>query len=331
MLSPFAIKQLIRYFDSIDRAVVSPMVGKRPKDEEYLTELLIDLLDEEVGVDVRLDFPLHELRATLSNAGDPLDVSFSLETHKHPKKYENLVSQADIGLIVRYQNYYEPSQSGQRSWLLQAKRLFPDSLSPLRYSTISTFKSKTPKQQIRIEDLAKFINLDSFRYLLYCPRPNTLDADVAKELAYHRNKAVVGHIYDYAYGQALYDEVAAGGTSIGAGIFVANHKHTPANLGQVHSQVMRSTMPLSWFLLQHIPHEGRLNPDSYEDEHLLRDEESDIVSKIACGDPEVVDIIASNLGGGEAWNGTWLPHATMTITMSIGTRSDRPNWNRRAP
>ena len=325
MLSPYAIHHLLKHFDAIDRAVTRQMVYPRPKDEEQLTGTLVDLLDEEVQKLERISYGIQELRNDLAEASEPISVDYSIETHKYSKEFEGLVTQADLGLIVRFENNYEPTLSGERSWLLQAKRAYPTSLSPTYYEAKSKFGAFKAGQHQRIESLIKFVDADFFRYLLYCPRPETLDEKSRLELAYFRGKRTSAEVFDFAYGLELWDDIRGGAKTVAAGVFVADVGTLPKCLGEVHSGIFKRATPLSWFLIQHLPARGN---HSWSHDSLLDDHhDSDLVAKIVRGDVTVRDEIAKALGD-KTWKGELLPAATLTVTISAGQRNvrDRFSW-----
>jgi hypothetical protein len=326
MLSPYVIHQLLRHFDAIDRAVTRQMVYPRPKDEEQLTGTLVDLLDEQVQVHEHVEYSAAQLRSDLAEASEPVAVSFSLETHKYTKEFEGRISQADLGLIVVYENNFEPHLSGERSWLLQAKRVYPSSFNPTRYEARSKFGAVNAAQEQRIRDLIKFVDSDFFRYLQYCPRPETLDEATTLELSYFRGKALSEQIFDFAYGLELRDDIRSGSKTVAAGIFVSPIDPAPKCLGHIHASIFRWVTPLSWFIIQHIP---GLSRHSWDPESLLeRHVDHELVKKIVRGDPEVVDAIADALSD-KRWSGELLPAATVTVTITAGARNfrDRFRWD----
>jgi hypothetical protein len=322
MLSPYTLRLLLKHFDAIDRAVTRYMTYPRPKDEEQLTGTLIDLLDEQVQISEKIDYPIVNLREDLAKAIEPLNVSYALETHKYTKEFEGKVSQADLGLIVKYENHFEPELSSQRSWLIQAKRAYPTGLNPTTYEARAKFGAIDPKQEQRIRDLVKFVDKDFFRYLLYCPRPKTLDKNTREELSYFRNKALRDNLFDFAYGLEMRDDILNGSETIAAGMYISPIDGCPKCLGEVHASILERATPFSWFLIQHIPH-GR--HEWVSNSLLEHHEENELVSQIVRGDPEVVNIIANVLSD-KNWNGQLLPPATLTIKISIGSKRDRFRW-----
>ncbi|MBY5705802.1 hypothetical protein HFO38_24315 [Rhizobium leguminosarum] len=336
MLSPYAIDKLLKHFDAIDRHVTRYMTYPRPRDEESMTAMLVDLLDEDVQVREGIAYNIRNLREDLAAVSDPTSVAFTLETHRYRKDFENRVSQADLGLIVRYENHYEPELSGQRSWLLQAKRLYETKYDPSRrYEPRARFGAFDAEQDARIRELVRHVDDDFFRYLLYCPRPDALDQSTRTELSYFRSRAVASDIFDFASGLQVRDDVLDGFPTLAAGIFVADVEGCPKTLGAVHAGLLTSATPFSWFIVQHIPgarphprggFPDRLGPRRGFD---LQRGADDLVSRIVRGDEEVVGIISKELSE-RTWDGALLPAATLTITISAGepVDRDRPRWDK---
>lgn len=321
MLSPFATRLILKHFNAIDEAVTGKLLYKRARDEEEITKSLVDALDEECQSQENISFGIDQLRNELLKAGDPTSVDLSIETHSYTKTWEHYVSQADIGLIIRYQNYFEPNLSRSWSWLLQAKRAFLTSGNNPQYNAASRFSSYDHAQHERIKALVKFVDADFFRYLLYCPRPSRLEVSARQELAYLRGTSLQDEIFDFTYGLELRDDLRDGSPTIEAGMFVSELEPFPKNLGEVHRGIFRGTTPFSWFLLQHLPGRGRHHWD--EDDHWSANQGNEIAERLVKGDPEVIREIMIRLGEGE-FELKVLPSATITITVSQGTNNVTP-------
>lgn len=320
MLSPFATSLILRHFNAIDEAVTGKLLYKRPRDEEDITKSLVDALDEECQLQENIAYSIDHLRNDLLVAGEPTFIDLAIETHSYSKKWERYVSQADLGLIVRYENHYEPRLSKSWSWLLQAKRVFPVPDTPAEYGADSKFESFDIAQHKRIKQLVKFVDADFFRYLLYCPRPSRLVNSARQELAYLRGTALNDSIFDFAYGLELRDDLRNGSPTIAAGMFISKLDPFPRNLGAVHGEIFRGTTPFSWFLLGHIPGRGRHQWDEYE--HWPSNQDNEIVQAIVKGNAEVISEIMTSLEDRE-FNLKLLPSATITVTVSQGTENVR--------
>lgn len=331
MLSPYAIHHLLKHFDSIDRCVSRYFTYPRPKDEEQLTGTLVDLFDENVQRQENVAYGLDKLRADLKEASEPISVNFGLETHKYTKEWEGRVTQADLGLVVKYENIYEPSLSGKRSWLLQAKRLFPLSLNPTVYGTGSKFTSWDNEQERKIRQLIRFLNgdkdsnhpkyIDFFRHLLFCPRPSCLDEKTRFALSYQRTRALSGELFDFAYGLELRDDLRNNHQTVGAGIFLSTVENFPETLLSVHEQIFGDVTPLSWFLIQHIP-VGR-SRSSRQQCLIYGHEENELIERIVSGDREVADDISVMTKGIPLGDFKFLPHSTLNVTITVGPQNYR--------
>lgn len=325
MLSPYATHHVLKHFNSIDEAVAAKLLYKRPRDEEDLTKSLIDALDEECQEQENISYTIGELKDNLAKNGEPTYVDLEIETHAYSKQWERYVSQSDLGLIVRYKNYYEPMLSRSWAWLLQAKRLFPVKGTNNQYSSDCKFESFDKRQHERIKRLQEFLDADFFRYLFYCPRPERLEDTVRQELAYLRTASLRDEIFDFTYGLELRDDLRNGSRTAAAGIFVSKVEPCPKNFADVHSRIFNGTTPLSWFILEHIPGRGRHHP--LEDEHWHSNLNNDIAEKLVRGDAEVIHEVMTRLEDKEM-DLKILPSATITVTISQGTenvrRLDRP-------
>lgn len=312
MLSPFAIHRLLKHFDAIDRAVSVLMSYPRSKDEEQLTGHLVDCFDPILTKHTGLEYTSAQLAADLKNAQEPLSVKYGIQVHKYSKTYENRVSQADLGIILRYEDNYNPVNSSSKSWLLQAKRLYPTSIDPMTYDLRAKFGAVDAHQEERIHQLVHSIDTDFFRYILYCPRPDeNMSAETSQALSYLRNEAISDEIFDFAYGLELRDDLKTGSSTVAAGVFVAKTSPSPSTLADVHEKIFDTSTPLSWFLIKNLPHGG------YGDADIGRQFHNEIVEKIVKGDESVARDIAIHLNDNQ-WNGKMLPAATLTITISVG-------------
>ncbi|MBG8556092.1 hypothetical protein [Hymenobacter guriensis] len=332
MLTPNAFNCLLRHLDEIDRVVAAHLLRKRPWSETHLTSLLCDLLDEDTQSDTQLTYPLADLRRDLAQEDGLLGVQLSVETVEHNGTYERYISQSDIGLRLVFDNLLEPTTSWIRPYLLQAKRLFPQQEVPLRYTELSRFKSADKEQDARILLLTELFGKPYLKYLLYCPRPEKMEADVSSKLAYLRNKQLNRHIFDYTAGMALHQALSNGSVTLKAGLFVADPEHNPVNLGAIHAGILHATLPFSWFIAlnfldddwssqQFVP-TAVLRPDPASAEFQL-------VDGIVTGKQEIIEQLlekarASNLDGVPA-NIQIIPRHTITVRVSVGEQLDPDN------
>ncbi len=321
MLSPFATHHILKHFNAIDNAVTAKLLYKRPRDEEDLTKSLIDALDEECQLQENLTYRIDQLHGDLNGNGEPTYIDLSIETHTYTKQLERYVSQADLGLVIRYENYYEPQLSTSWSWLLQAKRLFPINQTANEYNTDCKFASYNKEQHDRINKLRNLIDANFFRYLLYCPRPEQLKDEVRQELSYLRSSSLKEEIFDFTYGLELRDDLRNGSPTVAAGMFISKVDPFPKNLGAVHGSIFQNSTPFSWFLLEHIPGNGPHKRD--EEGYERSNQDNEISERLVKGDPGVINEVMTRLEDKEL-NLKILPSATITVTISQGSENVRP-------
>jgi hypothetical protein len=188
MLSPRAVRLVLRHFDAIDQAISQRLTRKRPWGEEALTHLLCDLLDFETQQEEKVSYTIVQLLEDLAKSDEPLDIRLRIDTHQYPKHLETWVTQSDLGLIISFQDQFDAEQSTTTAWLLQAKRLFPSKNGA--YETDSKFDSVNPAQEARMKALRDWAQEDFVKYILYCPRPKKLGPPVRAALNQLRTNPV---------------------------------------------------------------------------------------------------------------------------------------------
>jgi hypothetical protein len=253
MLSPRAIRLFLKYFDSIDHALSRRLVRKRTWDEEALTFLLTELLDEEGQLDHNVPYPHDTFLKDLSATDEPMSIAVHLETHSYPKSMERYITQSDIGLILSYEDQFDQAASFRRGWLFQAKRLFYSRQRHENgFTANSGFDSMNPEQHERIKRLRDWARCDFIRYLLYCPRPSALDQSVREQLCAARSRALAQDIFDFSLGLELRDDFLSGAPTVAAGIFVALLDSFPGSLVAVHASLFKGVSPFSWFIVSQL-------------------------------------------------------------------------------
>lgn len=324
MLSPRALKILLRHFDAIDEAVTKRLTRKRPWSEEALTGQLCDLLDGETQVEENIGYTLRQVHEDLARSDEPLSIQLRIDTHQYPKHLEHWVTQADLGFIVNYQNQFEPKLSRSSAWLLQAKRVFPSG-NTSNYSRNSKFKSTDPEQHRRMEALQDWAHSDFIRYLLYCPRPRSLETKVREELNQLRTNAIAADIFDFALGLQLRDDLLSENPTVAAGMFIANLDGMPNTLGETHRGIFNTTTPFSWFIVQHMV-KGRNSIDQRG--HMLRDEtgpgaKAKDIERLVRGDHRVLEGFELPEGMSNETFPKLLPAHTIEVSVTCGTDRQR--------
>ena len=324
MLSPIAFDLIIKHFDAVDRVVAARLSRKRTWHEPALTSLLCDLLDNETQEDYRLSYTLRQLNETLS-AFDSLEMYATLETHEYPSHIERWVTQSDLGFVVNFKNLMISSDSWTASWLLQAKRLYPISNNPVQYDETSQFGAANSAQRARIKKLIDATGVSFIKYLLYCPRVESLDHVIRQKMRYLHNRSLANHIFDYTFGLQLYNELLKADNSLGAGLLIANPYCLPGTFGAAHSGMLKplmppswgpsrppswpSIMPFAWFLALQLAGE---RPD-------IDQSASDRVHSIVTGDIEAVEQVLKLFNDdSEKAPEPFLPSRTLTIGVYVG-------------
>lgn len=276
MLSPRAIRLFLKYFDSIDEALSRRLIRKRVWDEEALTFLFTELLDEDAQADHTLLYPHDNLVKDLTLSDEPLSVLVQLETHSYPKPMERYVTQSDVGLILSYEDQFNRDMSFRRGWLLQAKRLFPTHHTYEHgFTENSKFESHDPAQHERMRKLRDWAECDFIRYLLYCPRPASLDKSVRERLSAARSRALASDIFDFALGLELRDDFLSTTPTVAAGIFVTLLDALPDSLLAVHAGLFSGVSPFSWFMVSQFAQTHGIHHHSMERDRMMPRDRSD--------------------------------------------------------
>lgn len=252
MISPAVVGPILRHVDAIDAALSRRVARKRPWDEPALTSLLCDLLDAETQREENVDHSVEELNRDLQQIDGLVRVDFSIDTHAYTPSWERWVTQADLGIVVRFDDRFTPEKSWSTAWLLQAKRIYPRRRTSAVFDETSRFLAIDPRQHERMTRLAGIVGVPFVCYLLYCIRPSSLDDITRHKLAHFRNTSLSGEIFDYLLGLHLHRELSASDNSLAAGVFVASIDDCPSSLGDVHRKILQNTLPLSWFLISHL-------------------------------------------------------------------------------
>ena len=247
MFSLRAIHYLIKYFNSIDKKLSNYLVRKQPWDEESLTRMFCDLLDQDYQEEDNIDYTLTQLYSDLSKANDPIALDVSIETHHYTKSYEHNITKSDIGLILEYIDQFNSKNSFKSYLLFQAKRLFP---VQYEYTIKSKFNSFEKHQHNEITKLNEWAGGNFVSYLLYCPRPEKLIKTTRERLVYARNEAFENNIFDFAFGQELRDDLLHDSRTIAAGIFVSEVNKMPCEFYEIHKSIFQGFSPFSWFIVQ---------------------------------------------------------------------------------
>jgi hypothetical protein len=281
-----------------------------------------------------LAYSIESLNNDLSSIDGLLDVSFAIETHEYSPQVERWITQSDLGFVINFEDHLIPQESWSISWLLQAKKLFPDKRTPVKYSESSRFLSHDSKQAERMKKLEESIGIEFIKYLCFCPRPSDLDSITQIKLAHLRNLQLSRNIFDFTLGLELRDELSKIDSSLAAGLFISRIDDYPKSLGEIHKNILSASHPFSWFIASHFT--GR---DLQGNDRLLRHGRGPLRNSkrnmIGDGDPRGEEIVEAIVKGKEAaikhvieicCNGEnvakefqILPPHTMTINIGVGT------------
>jgi hypothetical protein len=282
MISPKAIHLLIKYFDAIDRLFSKYMNRKRPWEEEALTTVLCDLLDEDYQIEENISYSKIDLYNDFSKFDEPMALYTKIETHKYTKHIESNVTFADLGLIINYQNQFDRNTSFKRCWLLQSKRLFRDDRRN-EFTTESKFKSYNEKQHINIQNFNKKYEDEFIKYLLYCPRPDNLEKTIREKLAYTRNKTLSADIFDYTFGLELHNDLLNENSTISSSLFFCSPTSFPNDFLSVYKQLFQGMTPFAWFLIQHFNNDRSLGR-SWDIDYNINNNYEKEIERIVKGD-----------------------------------------------
>jgi len=178
---------------------------------------------------------------------------------------------------------------------LQAKRLTPWTLNPLSYSEASPFTAIDKDQRRRIEILNEILGAPYLKYLLFCPRSDSVDNDTKIKLAYLRNKTLSSRIFDYTHGLEIYKKLLNNNESLKAGIFITDTHNSKVNFGWLHNSILERSFPFSWFIAMnfsqnhdflHVPHKNN-DPGNYKN----GSDNHEIVEGILEGNKEKIDVL----------------------------------------
>jgi len=183
-LTPRDAKLLVRFLDSVDSIVTARLLPDAKVDEPHLTSTLRETLDERFTGFHALPYGLSQLKADLAQDDTAMKVSLSIEAKEYSPNVENRITQADLGVVLRYDNFFRPNESFAKAALFQAKRLFCASRNHrLSYSEDDRFESFDTKQLLRIVSLSEKHG-SLIYYLFYCPRPEVYDEQTRRKLRY---------------------------------------------------------------------------------------------------------------------------------------------------
>jgi hypothetical protein len=279
------------------------------------------LLDEESQHRFKMRRDLDWLRRKLARALPLLDVSFTIETHAYPSSYERWVSQSDLGLILRFEDNIVPARTWETAALLQAKRIFPARGGG--YELNSRFLSHDKLQQKRMLELNRFLDYPLARYLLYVPRPEWLDPEMAATLRHRRDVNLLGQRFDRPPGLELHRDLRRNGTSLDAGLIVAPANHKFGRYDDTYATLFKSTLPWSWFMASALV--DLFWPVALGSNFSISvpdDLDTSTLVGLVSGDADIAQTVIAGTGWSDRDPVPFLPARSVTVVATVGAEFD---------
>lgn len=177
----------LNFFSEIDINLSKRFNLSMRADEDHLTSLLCEMLDQEGSILHNISYGVKQLNDDLRKINSSLNANIALKTISYNKKQESNITCADLGIIIDYKDNINKTESFSKGILLQAKRLYLDTKN--LYSLKSKYGGFKQDQHQEIKVLLDNLhncnaNDDCFRYLLYNPQFNSLTKDSQEKIEY---------------------------------------------------------------------------------------------------------------------------------------------------
>jgi hypothetical protein len=326
VFTPRDIRLFLKYFSSIDKILTQRFAFGFSPDEEHLTSLLCELLDQRGAELHRLEYSLTQLNEDLILQDSLLRVELDISTHQYNKYQERYRTQADLGIIISYNDNIIPKHSFRKGLLIQAKKLYPNYHN--RYEIHCEYTAFDSDQHKRLIELIKHIkmteptlNTDCARYLLYNPQLRLLPVSEQQKVKYFQMIRENEEIFDYIYGLERYHS-----------LFIDDDQSKLLDIGSIF---------LSLDVLHEVsarPVKGKPNEIKYYPFRL-----ENIIEKVDIFDNSFAWFLVFGLllGNAGCSSKVWLnqisgfrddvssdfgfvpPRYTMTISVSVGTRTNQ--------
>ncbi|WP_414551291.1 hypothetical protein [Anabaena sp. CCY 0017] len=172
VLRPYEAQCFSKYFKCVDMLLAKRLSLGFLSDEEHLTSILCELLDEDGSQLHHLTYSLSDLNNDLKQNCGLLQADVSISTSDYNKYQERHFTQSDLGIVLEYKDYIERDYSFSRGVLIQAKKLFPSQNSDYNFN--SKYESFDSEQHERLEKLnqiyvEKGCGSECVKYLMYNP------------------------------------------------------------------------------------------------------------------------------------------------------------------
>jgi hypothetical protein len=213
VLGPYESKCFSKYFKGVDLLLSQRLSLGFSSDEEHITSTLCELLDDRGSSLHLLPYNLSSLNYDLQKNSGLLNANIIISTKNYNKYEEHHKTQSDLGIILEYKDYIEPSYDFKRGVLIQAKKLFPTSGN--NYGLDSEYESFDSAQHDRIESLNKLFKdkkcgSDYIKYLMYNPPFEVMSKNEQQKILHRQKRLDSELIFDYSTGLNRYQELFKG-------------------------------------------------------------------------------------------------------------------------
>ncbi|NLX96980.1 MAG: hypothetical protein GXY83_12470, partial [Rhodopirellula sp.] len=217
IIGPREAKLLFRYFVSVDRCLAGRFALGYEPDEEHLTSLLTELLDQKGAELHPLQYSLLQLNHDLKSVESLLQVELSLTTNKYNRHQEARHTQSDLGVVLDYRDHIQNDFSFHKAALFQAKRLYRNSDG--KYGLSSVYEAYNDVQHSGLKALDEFDDFPHREiemrrhhgqrcfYLLYNPSMIGFESRDQEQIRHRQLRNDATSIFDYTQGLHLYHEL----------------------------------------------------------------------------------------------------------------------------
>lgn len=347
VLTPQDAELLLKYFTGVDATVAKRFqLGFQP-DEEHLTSLLCELLDDRGAALHAMEYTVEDLNKDFAEIGSLLDASISLETREYNKHQERNFTQADLGIILEYRDHINLSLSFRKGLLLQAKKLFPENGE--HYGLAGRYRSFAVDQHNRLMKLRdhyrefyikqrcgddKELEMrrhmpapedchKAFQYLLYNPPLSSLSKREQEEALHNQFSRETGHIFDYTHGLCLYETLKRPNglkrtLDIASLVLDLDNVHSIAEAAASSGRSKSKLAPFDFrAVIEAVDIRQRSFPWYLVFEFIL--------GEVGCDLPEFLQLVA---GGGDGASKDMMispPRFVLRITLTAGTNPEGNN------
>lgn len=217
IIGPREAKLLFRYFVSVDRCLAGRFTLGYEPDEEHLTSLLTELLDQNGAKLHPLQYSLSQLNEDLKSVESLLQVELSLSANKYNRHQESRYTQSDLGVVLEYRDHIQHDFSFYKAALFQAKRLYRNSDNKYGLASVYDAYNETQHSALRaLQDSTGFPHREKQMrhhhgercfYLLYNPSMHGFAPKDQERIRHHQLRNDATSIFDYTHGLHLYHEL----------------------------------------------------------------------------------------------------------------------------